>query len=620
MNNINIEKIKQTLKNTKKLVLQKTLPFVLAATFVVGAGTSKAEAANINFPTISITYDDDFEYVKEEEYKSGYLTDKQAKEVNEVIAQVDEDFAQFYKLIANGGFSFEHTKSEENSMARFVANIMEIANNAIADFDEMTKTQQDTIKKYVETKVDEAKLTYHNVTNASLDKLNDFNSDRQCTFVNSLQNGLVNIGIYEIKNNSIVNYKIISIDDSKLSTDKTLVNIPTIEVVYSGTKPNFKVIYETEIIKEQDLKMYNQAIGDVDIFYSKLEKALEKGNYTKTRGQENEDLFVALYGDTNLINQTINTKYQSIPGIKKAVNKYLNYKQSLLASQVYSKNSINYKDYVKYQTNNTPLRISEESGFAYYQNGTEIIPIIDKGYIKTSDLRSAVSTNTKAEITASTGVNIYIDGKLYIPTDVNGKVVEPFLYNGTTYLPARAISNVFNTNIEWKNGSVYITSIENDGTYYIDENGNKVYLNAYPEIPTTNKQPNANLVSKKLVGSKGIKIYYNNNLFVPTDVNGNVVETYIFNGTTYLPARAISNLFGAEINWNKETNSVSINRNQFIYEDPSDDYYYEDSNGNHIYVPEDDIDFGNNIINKPYYYDENGNKVYIGEDDYQKTR
>ena len=618
MNNINIEKIKQTLKDAKKLVLQRTLPFVLATTFLFGAGTPKAEAANIEFPTISITSDD--EHFKESNYESSYISDKDAEEVNKIIRQIDTNVKEFYSIMANGGVSIAHTKSKENSLARFVATMTKITDNAKVDFDDMTNTQCKIIEKYLETKINECKLTFNNVTGISLDDLEDFSKNRQCVFANSISNGLVNIGIYEIKNNSIVDSKIISIDDSKLVTGNTLVNIPQIDVVYNGSNPSFKLYYETKIIAESNLKLYNQIIGDIDIFYSKLEKALDKGNYIRTSGQDKEDIYVSLYGDTNLISQTINTKYQAYPELKESINKYLNYKQTLLASKVYDKNTMNYSEYVKYNANNTPIRISEESGFVYYQLGSKIVPIIDKGYIKTSDLQSAVSTLANTQINAYTGVNIYIDGKLYIPTDVNGNMVEPFVYNGTTYLPARAISNVFNTDIEWKNGNVYMTSKENEETYYIDENGNKVYMTIYPEIPTTNRQPYKTLINKTLVGNKGMKIFYNGNLFTPTDVNGNVVETYVFNGTTYLPVRAISNLFNAEINWNESLNGVTINRNQFTYKVPNDDYYYIDDNGNEISVPEDEIDFGNNITNKPYYFDDNGNKVYIDEDDYQKTR
>jgi len=35
------------------------------------------------------------------------------------------------------------------------------------------------------------------------------------------------------------------------------------------------------------------------------------------------------------------------------------------------------------------------------------------------------------------------------PKDANGTVVEPFIINGTTYLPVRAIANALNINVEW---------------------------------------------------------------------------------------------------------------------------------------------------------------------------
>ncbi len=47
-------------------------------------------------------------------------------------------------------------------------------------------------------------------------------------------------------------------------------------------------------------------------------------------------------------------------------------------------------------------------------------------------------------------IKILIDGKEYQPTDVNGNVVEPFIYNGTTYLPVRAIANAFDKEVDWE--------------------------------------------------------------------------------------------------------------------------------------------------------------------------
>ncbi len=57
------------------------------------------------------------------------------------------------------------------------------------------------------------------------------------------------------------------------------------------------------------------------------------------------------------------------------------------------------------------------------------------------------------------GIKIFIDGQLQIPTDVTGKVVEPIIYNGTTYLPVRALTGMLtDKSVEWDSDteSVYI--------------------------------------------------------------------------------------------------------------------------------------------------------------------
>ena len=56
------------------------------------------------------------------------------------------------------------------------------------------------------------------------------------------------------------------------------------------------------------------------------------------------------------------------------------------------------------------------------------------------------------------GVNIYIDGTKINPKDANGNAVEPIVYNGTTYLPVRAMSNAINKSVEWdeKTQTIYL--------------------------------------------------------------------------------------------------------------------------------------------------------------------
>lgn len=59
---------------------------------------------------------------------------------------------------------------------------------------------------------------------------------------------------------------------------------------------------------------------------------------------------------------------------------------------------------------------------------------------------------------AQGGISLYVDEKLFKPMDVKGNAVEPFIYDGTTYLPVRAISNALNKEITWdsKTSSIYI--------------------------------------------------------------------------------------------------------------------------------------------------------------------
>ncbi|MCL2152181.1 MAG: right-handed parallel beta-helix repeat-containing protein [Oscillospiraceae bacterium] len=55
-------------------------------------------------------------------------------------------------------------------------------------------------------------------------------------------------------------------------------------------------------------------------------------------------------------------------------------------------------------------------------------------------------------------IKIYVDGEIIIPKDATGEIVEPFIYNGTTFLPVRAVSEALGKTVEWDGptNSVYI--------------------------------------------------------------------------------------------------------------------------------------------------------------------
>lgn len=73
-------------------------------------------------------------------------------------------------------------------------------------------------------------------------------------------------------------------------------------------------------------------------------------------------------------------------------------------------------------------------------------------------------------ITVYTGITLYYDGEKVEPKDANGNKVEPLLYNGTTYLPVRAVSGLFHEDINWdgKTKSVYIGEMPGQTTYLAD--------------------------------------------------------------------------------------------------------------------------------------------------------
>ena len=72
----------------------------------------------------------------------------------------------------------------------------------------------------------------------------------------------------------------------------------------------------------------------------------------------------------------------------------------------------------------------------------------------------------KAITATYNNIQIYVDGNKIEPKDASGNSVEPFMYNGTTYLPVRAVGQAFGKAVEWdgKNNAIYIGKNPNSDT------------------------------------------------------------------------------------------------------------------------------------------------------------
>ena len=88
-----------------------------------------------------------------------------------------------------------------------------------------------------------------------------------------------------------------------------------------------------------------------------------------------------------------------------------------------------------------------------------VVPAMADSEVK--DLRVAVG-----------GIKIYVDGDLQHPTNANGDTVEPFIYDGTTYLPVRALTNMLTDKaVTWDQDSysIYIGKVPSKGNVGIEE-------------------------------------------------------------------------------------------------------------------------------------------------------
>lgn len=68
---------------------------------------------------------------------------------------------------------------------------------------------------------------------------------------------------------------------------------------------------------------------------------------------------------------------------------------------------------------------------------------------------------------------------------------------------------------------------------------------------------------QKTLEYNDVKITLNGNTVTPKDANGNVVEPFIIDGTTYLPVRAVSNALGLYVEWDGNTKTVMLSDSPF---------------------------------------------------------
>jgi hypothetical protein len=81
------------------------------------------------------------------------------------------------------------------------------------------------------------------------------------------------------------------------------------------------------------------------------------------------------------------------------------------------------------------------------------IPITIAAALAAVLLAASAAQDTAIRATLSPGVTIRYNGEVQAFRDANGGTVHPIMYNGTTYLPIRAIANMLDIPVEWSSGT-----------------------------------------------------------------------------------------------------------------------------------------------------------------------
>ena len=66
------------------------------------------------------------------------------------------------------------------------------------------------------------------------------------------------------------------------------------------------------------------------------------------------------------------------------------------------------------------------------------------------------ASNPEIRAILNYGMKIEVNGKEFIPTDVDGSRLVPITYNGRTYLPVRSLAGALNVAVAYENNTVYL--------------------------------------------------------------------------------------------------------------------------------------------------------------------
>lgn len=149
---------------------------------------------------------------------------------------------------------------------------------------------------------------------------------------------------------------------------------------------------------------------------------------------------------------------------------------------------------------------------------------------------------TNVTATLRPDVTVRIDGVTCDFYNAQGKEVHPIIYNGTTYIPLRAVGELMGKNVNW-DGTTGTASLS----------GTRTTGNVTGTPDTAAKRTD---VTFTLRPEYHIVIDGTERTFV--NANGTKVDPAIYNGSIYLPLRAIGEIMDKSVSWDGATQTVRL--------------------------------------------------------------
>lgn len=168
---------------------------------------------------------------------------------------------------------------------------------------------------------------------------------------------------------------------------------------------------------------------------------------------------------------------------------------------------------------------------------------------------AAENGKREAEI-AYRNIKIVLDGQEICPRDAAGKEVEPFILDGTIYLPVRAVAEALGLEVRWRgsDSTVMLTRDEDEHGFF-----SVTAVGLPPELPRKAESANGhNAAESVTLGYRDIRVLVDGVVLEPKDAAGNAAEPFTLGGTTYLPVRAVAEALGLAADWDAETSTVRL--------------------------------------------------------------